>query len=66
MSQRLTARVTDDVGDAFDRLRADTGVTYTAFMQALGEQLAAGDRSWIPEGVLRRGRAIDRERGSRR
>lgn len=63
---RLHARVTEDVSDAFDRLRTDTGVTYTALVQALGELLVDGDRSWIPEQAIRRARAIDRERGSRR
>jgi hypothetical protein len=60
-----TARLDDDAAQAFDRLITRRGVTYTALIQALGELLAEGV-DWVPEEAIRRARATDRERGSRR
>lgn len=62
----LSVRLTERSRLAWDRFATRHGVTNTALAEAMGEQLAAGDEGWIPEGVVIRARELDRARRSRR
>jgi hypothetical protein len=62
----LTTRLTPESRAAWDAALTRWGCSWTTLTEAMGEQLAAGNDSWIPREVIRRARLLDRERGSRR
>lgn len=62
----LQAKLTDTAADGWDRLCTRQRVTYTALIEALGEQLAAGDDTWLPVEIIDRAHQIDWERRTRR
>lgn len=62
----MQAKLTDEAAAGWDRYCTRRNVTYTALMEALGQRLADGDDTWLPEDVVARAHAIDRERRSRR
>lgn len=59
------ARLTEASYEAWERYVTRRGVSWTALIEALGEQLAAGE-NWVPETAVVRARQLDRQRGSRR
>lgn len=61
----VKARLTDDAARGWDRICTQHNVTFTALMQALGEQLAQGD-SLDVDAAVTRAHEVDRERRSRR
>lgn len=62
----LQVRLTDEARAGLDRFTTRRGVTVTALVEALGEQLAVGDDEWVPAETVARAREIDAERRSRR
>lgn len=61
----VKARLTEDAAGGWDRICTVRNVTLTALMQAIGEQLAAGDHIDL-EAAVQRAQHVDRERRSRR
>jgi hypothetical protein len=61
----VKARLTFDAAAGWDRICTRRNVTFTALMQALGEQLTQGDQLDV-ETAVARAHEVDRERRSRR
>lgn len=65
MSRRmLRGRVDEDTAAAWERWLAREGVTFSAVLEAIGQEIAAGRPP--TRKVVMLARQIDRERGSRR
>lgn len=61
----VQARLSVEAWEAWDRLLADQRSTFTAIIEAIGLDLAAGRRP-LPERILKAAAQIDRQRSSRR